>query len=87
MPNYLKQYIRNQRQTPQTEPIPGKLMVANSAGGYAFAVDKWRRLTRFLVLGSEGGTYYITQKALTIEKTDAVEDYLARIKTLAVKSG
>lgn len=27
------------------------------------------------------------QKALSIEKTDAVEDYLARVKTLVVKSG
>lgn len=72
MPNYLKQHIRTQRQTPQSQPIPGKFMVANSAGGYAFAVDKWQRLSRFLVLGSEGGTYYITQKALTIENATNV---------------
>ena len=30
-------------------------MVPNSAGGYAFAVDDWTRLERFLILGTEGG--------------------------------
>lgn len=72
MANYLKQHIRKQRQTPQSQPIPGKNMVANSAGGYSFAVDKWQRLSRFLVLGSEGGTYYINQQALTIENATNV---------------
>jgi 60 kDa SS-A/Ro ribonucleoprotein len=74
MPNYLKQHIRTQRQTPQSQPIPGKAMVANSAGGYSFAVDKWQRLSRFLVLGSEGGTYYISEQALTIQNATNVLD-------------
>jgi len=39
------------RQTPQTEAIPGKAMVQNSAGAYAFALDDWARLDRFLCLG------------------------------------
>jgi 60 kDa SS-A/Ro ribonucleoprotein len=60
------------RQTPQVEPIPGNPMVANSAGGYAFAIDDWSRLDRFLVLGSEGGTYYATERKLTIENTQCV---------------
>ena len=58
--------------TPQSEPIPGKDMVKNSAGGYTFAVDKWSRLDRFLILGSEGGTYYIKEKTLTIENAQNV---------------
>jgi 60 kDa SS-A/Ro ribonucleoprotein len=60
------------RQTPQVEPIPGKPMVANSAGGYTFAIDDWSRLERFLVLGSEGGTYYATERKLTIENAQGV---------------
>jgi 60 kDa SS-A/Ro ribonucleoprotein len=71
VPNYLKQFLQT-RQTPQSAPIPGKAMVANSAGGYSFAVDKWQRLTRFLILGSEGGAYYINEKALTIENATNV---------------
>jgi len=53
--------------TPQKEPIPGKKMVQNSAGGYSFELDKWARLDRFLILGSEGGTYYIKEQKLTKE--------------------
>ena len=56
--------------TPQSEPIGGT--IANSAGGYAFPVDDWVRLDRFLVLGSEGGSYYAGQRALTRENAEAV---------------
>ena len=44
--------------TPQCAPIPGTSQVPNSAGGFAWAVDEWTRLRRFLVLGSEGGSFY-----------------------------
>lgn len=60
------------RQTEQAEPIPGKDMVQNNAGGYGFAVDDWKRLDRFLILGSEGGSYYVGEKALTIKNAQAV---------------
>lgn len=59
-------------QTPQTEAIPGKPMVQNSAGGFAFAIDDWARLDRFLILGNEGGTYYASEKELTIENAQCV---------------
>ena len=60
------------KETPQTEPIPGKKMVKDSAGGYAFPVSDWARLDRFLVLGTEGGTYYIGKRELTIENARAI---------------
>jgi len=60
------------RVTPQSEPVPGKPQVPNSAGGYAFALDCWQRLDRFLVLGTEGGTYYIGERQLTKENAAAV---------------
>ena len=53
---------------PQDRPLPGE--VANSAGGFAWAVDDWARLDRFLVLGSEGGTYYVAERALTLENAE-----------------
>ena len=62
----------NTRRTPQSEPIPGSAQVPNSAGGYAFAVDDWARLERFLILGSEGGSYYASERALTVENAKAV---------------
>jgi len=58
--------------TPQSQPIPGSNQVANSAGGFAFPVDDWTRLQRFLILGTEGGTYYINEKKLTVENAEAV---------------
>lgn len=61
------------KSTPQTEPIPGTPQVANSAGGYSFAVDDWARLDRFLILGNEGGSYYATEKELTVENAAAVQ--------------
>ena len=60
------------RKTPQSEAIPGKEMVKNEAGGYVFPVDDWKRLDRFLILGSEGGTYYASERKLTIENAQAV---------------
>src|SRR5215204_1009444 len=60
------------RRTPQSEPIPGSTQTANSAGGFAWAVDDWTRLRRFLILGSEGGSFYASQWTLTRENATAV---------------
>ena len=57
--------------TPQTEPIPGSTQVPNSAGGFVWEVTPWARLDRFLVLGSEGGSYYATERQLTVESAAA----------------
>ncbi len=65
-------YLPHRKATPQSQPIPGSKQVPNSAGGYSFAVDDWKRLDRFLVLGSEGGSYYATERKLTAENAQAV---------------
>lgn len=62
----------NRKVTPQNLPITGTAQVPNAAGGYAFPVDDWTRLSRFLVLGSENGSYYAAQAALTTENAQAV---------------
>ncbi|MFN8528471.1 MAG: TROVE domain-containing protein [Anaerolineae bacterium] len=64
-----KQFTQNLHtpQTPQSEPIPGTNQARNNAGGYSFQIDAWDRLHRFLILGSEGGSYYATERALTAE--------------------
>jgi 60 kDa SS-A/Ro ribonucleoprotein len=68
---YLKNVLSLKR-TPQSEPIPGAGQVPNSAGGYAFPVDDWVRLERFLILGAEGGSYYATERKLALENAEAV---------------
>ncbi len=60
------------KETSQSESVPGKDMVENSAGGYAFQIDDWKRLDRFLILGNEGGTYYASARKLTRENADCV---------------
>src|SRR6476661_2220435 len=67
---YLKQH--QTRRTPQSQRIQGTDQVRNSAGGYAWAVDDWTRLERFLVLGSEGGSYYAGEQQLTEANAEAV---------------
>lgn len=62
----------SKKKTPQTEPIPGSDQVENNAGGYVYHLDEWKRLDRFLILGSEGGTYYVRQTRFTYENAEAV---------------
>ena len=57
---------------PQSEPLDER-QVANSAGGHAYPVDDMTRLQRFLILGSEGGSYYASERKLTLENVDAVK--------------
>jgi 60 kDa SS-A/Ro ribonucleoprotein len=59
------------RNVPQTEALPGQ--VANSGGGFSFAIDDWKRLDRFLILGASEGTYYASEKKLTVENAAVVE--------------
>lgn len=51
--------------TPQSEPIPGESQIQNAAGGYVYDVGIFKQLERFLILGSEGGSYYVKEQKLT----------------------
>jgi 60 kDa SS-A/Ro ribonucleoprotein len=73
--NYGKLYSK--KATPQAEPIPGSGQVPNSAGGFAWPVDDWIRLDRFLMLGSEGGSYYATERTLTVSNAKAIVNCIA----------
>jgi 60 kDa SS-A/Ro ribonucleoprotein len=68
--NYARQI--NRRITPQSQPIPGANQVRNTGGGYSWEVDDWTRLDRFLILGAEGGTYYIVEQDLVKQNHDAI---------------
>lgn len=59
------------RATPQTEPARPD-QVANSAGGYVFALDDEARLRRFCVLGVDSPTYYATARDLALENVAVV---------------
>lgn len=61
------------RATPQSAPASTK-QVQNSAGGFTFQVGPLDRLRRFLILGTEGGTYYTTERTLTEQNAKTVID-------------
>jgi 60 kDa SS-A/Ro ribonucleoprotein len=65
--------VYSMRQTPQTLPIPGREseMAENNAGGYSFVMDDWKRLQRFLIMGSPT-TYYQSAKKLSRENAECV---------------
>jgi len=76
--NPYTQYVTSTNTTPQSQPIPGKAQVKNNAGGYVFALDPWLQLERFLILGTEGGTYYVGERKLTKDNAKMVLDLLDR---------
>ena len=61
-----------------TEKTPGQQiqakadMLVNNAGGFVWQITDLNRLQRFLVLGSENGTYYTSQKTLGFENVRCV---------------
>ncbi len=62
--------------TPQTERLDAR-QVKNNAGGYVYETSQWSRLTRFLILGSDGGTYYVNARAHTKANVDVVHACVA----------
>lgn len=69
----LASHISN-KATSQSELIPGKGQVMNSTGGAVFQISPWQRLDRFLILGSEGGSYYASERKLTKDNAQNVVD-------------
>lgn len=60
----------NNQVTPQTQQA-APAQKQNNAGGYSFEVTTTQRLERFLILGTWGGTFYVSEKDLT---KDSVEN-------------
>lgn len=57
------------RDIPVTEQA-SPLQVANNGGGFSFEVSDKIRLERFLILGVDGGTYYVSETDLTKRNVD-----------------
>jgi len=65
------------KSTPQHEPMHATNQIENSAGGYVWGLDDWDRLERFLVLGCDGGTYYVGERQLTRDNAQVVARCIA----------
>jgi 60 kDa SS-A/Ro ribonucleoprotein len=68
MHNYVQNSEPNQRERLDSS------QVQNNAGGFVYGLDKWQRLARFLVLGSESPTYYQSKRKLTLENAQVVRE-------------
>lgn len=67
--------LRHLVSTPQQEMARSD-QVKNNAGGYVFQVDEWVQLKRFLLLGTEGGTFYQSEGSLTVQNVGIVSQCL-----------
>ena len=71
MNDILKSVTYRNSATPQTKPTDSR-QIRNAAGGYTFAVSPLERFRRFLLLGTEGGTYYVNAKDLTKDNAEFI---------------
>jgi len=84
MHNYLS-YTGTRKVTPQSMPIPGEKQVENNAGGFVYEVSDLKKLERFLILGTEGGTYYVSEKDLTKQNVASVKAAIEADPEAAIK--
>lgn len=71
--------------TPQTKRTPGRTdEVKNNAGGFVFTVSDKDRLERFLILGTDGGTYYVNETKLTDQNVDFVKALIRSDERLVI---
>jgi len=84
MANSLSKYATGQKTrkaaTPQGERTPGRTdEVRNNAGGFVFKVSDRDRLERFLILGTDGATYYV-------DSNKQVKDNLAFLRGMVKRN-
>lgn len=89
MSNALKNYVDEQKAgrtaSPQMERTPGRTdEVRNNAGGFVFKVSDKDRLERFLILGTDGGTFYVGEKPLTRQNATFVSGLIKTNERLVI---
>lgn len=83
MAKALRNYVN--RTIPQTEKAKSN-QVKNNAGGYAFEVSDKMRLERFLILGTDGGTYYVKEMDLTKQNVDFLRRMIKANESLVLET-
>lgn len=62
---------------PQTSPIFGRSdMVKNNATGYSFKITPEQQLERFILMGTVGGTFYVSEQKLTVDNIQIIVDLI-----------
>ncbi len=68
-------YAKEQVNPPVTTPLTPD-QVKNSAGGYVWQTSSAQQLDRFLILGTEGGSYYASERKLTMENANTIKAFI-----------
>lgn len=89
MTNSLGKYAASQKQervaTPPNRRTPGRTdEVMNNTGGFTFKVSDKDRLERFLILGTDKGTYYVDEPKLTEQNVKVVTDLIRKDERMVV---
>jgi 60 kDa SS-A/Ro ribonucleoprotein len=89
MSNAIKNLARESKTarvaSPQRVRTPGRTdEVRNNAGGFVFKASDKDRLERFLILGVDGGTYYVGERDLTKQNVDFVKGLIRSNERLVV---
>lgn len=82
MSKALKSFNPAVSQTEQARPD----QVKNNAGGFVFKVDDKVRLERFLILGTDGGTYYASERDHTKQAVGFLTNLAASNPTLFIET-
>jgi 60 kDa SS-A/Ro ribonucleoprotein len=72
----------NPTNIPQSQPLNNR-QIRNDAGGFAFEASEWDQFLRFLILGTYGGTYYVSEQKATKRSVDALDKCLKHPKQYA----
>lgn len=79
----LKDYASSVKNPPVTTRISER-QVVNNTGGFVYQVDDKQRLERFLILGVDRGTYYVSEKDLAKENVSWLEGLISRSPKLVL---
>lgn len=71
--------LRNYANTPIPQNRPENSdQIQNNASGYVYEASDKSRLERFLILGVDGGTYYVSETDLTKQNVDFLISYIKK---------
>lgn len=76
--------VRN-KTLPVQVPIPGSKQVQNNTDGFVWKVSIWDQLERYIVIGAEGGTYYVGEHELMKQNHAALTECLAEDPARTIK--
>lgn len=75
----MQKFNLNTKINPQNEFTPGRSdQIRNNAGGVVFQVSDKQLLDRFLLIGTEGGTYYVKESQLSKENATKIIEIIKK---------